>query len=123
MVRRELPDDSGIVEGVDVDPHREDAVGVWWMHSAEDIIVGLGKGRGWELPRSVETVEVVRSVVRQAVAGQIEVGRGRGVTLYRVRTSDGVVREDTHEGWAAFLLSMPWRPKMRWNDAAPYDRD
>ena len=80
------------------------------MHSAEDIIVGLGKGRGWELPRSVETVEVVRSVVRQAVAGQIEVGRGRGVTLYRVRTSDGVVREDTHEGWAAFLLSMPWRP-------------
>ncbi|WP_298462391.1 hypothetical protein [uncultured Cellulomonas sp.] len=119
-VGRERAEDAGVVEGADVVPQHHDAVGVWWEHSSEDIVVGIGQAPGWELPRSAGSVDVVRAIVEEAIAGRVEVGRGRGITTYRVRTSDGVVREDTHEGLAGFLLSMPWKPRMRWKKAAPY---
>lgn len=112
--------DTGIVEGADVTPSVEGAVAVWWMHSAEDIIVGLGAAPGWELPRTTASVEVVRAVVDAAVGGGVEVGRGRGITTYRVRTPDGLVREDTHEGLVGVLLTMPWKPRLRWERAAAY---
>lgn len=90
------------------------------MHSAEDITVGVGTAPGWELPRSARSVQVVRAVVDEAVAGRVEVGKGRGITTYRVKTPDGVVREDTHEGLAGFLRSTPWKPRLRWESAAPF---
>jgi hypothetical protein len=119
-VGRERSEDFSVVEGGDVVPHREGAVGVWWMHSSEDIIVGMGKAPGCEPPRSADSVDVVRAMVEQAVAGRVEIGKGRGITTYRVRTSDGVIREDTHEGLGGFLLSMPWKPRMHWENAVPY---
>jgi len=70
--------------------------------------------------RAPESVEVVRAITDAAVAGLVQVGKGRGITTYRVRTPDGVLREDTHEGLAGFLLSMPWKPRLRWETAAPY---
>jgi hypothetical protein len=118
-VGRESADTTGVVEGADVVPRREGAIRVWWVHSAEDVIVGVGQAPGWDLPRSTASVDLVRAIVEEAVAGRVEVGKGRGITTYRVSTPDGV-REDTHEGLAGFLLSMPWKPRMRWESAAPY---
>ncbi|MEO6712427.1 MAG: hypothetical protein ABIM89_03240 [Mycobacteriales bacterium] len=113
-------EEIGVVEGANVDPAAQGAVPVWWMHSAEDITVGLGDTLGWDLPRTAESVEVVRAIVDAAAAGLVEVGKGRGITTYRVRTPDGVIREDTHETLAGDLLSMLWKPRLRWDAAAPY---
>lgn len=65
-VTHEGGEDSGVVEGADVVPAAQGAVRVWCMHSAEDIIVGLGDAPGWELPRTAASVEVVRAIVRTA---------------------------------------------------------
>lgn len=119
-VSHERAEDVGIVEGADVVPRCEGALGVWWMHSAEEIFLGVGEAPGWELARSAESVDVVRAIVEAVVAGHVEVGRGRGATTYRVQTPDGALHEDTHEGLAGTLLSMPWKPRMRWERAAPY---
>jgi len=119
-VAHECGEDSGVVEGADVDPAAQGAVSVWWMHSADDIIVGLADAPGWELPRTAASVEIVRAIMDAAAAGLVEVGKGRGITTYRVRTPDGEVREDTHEGLASVLLSMPWKPRLRWENAAPF---
>jgi hypothetical protein len=112
--------DQGIVEGADVTPVAVDAVRVWWMHEADAILVGLSGCPGWELPRVSASVDAVSAIVNAAVAGSIEVGKGRGVTSYRVRMPDGNLREDTSEGLVGFLLSMPWKPRLRWSVAKPY---
>jgi hypothetical protein len=119
-VSRETAEDTGVVEGANVSPKVEGAVSVFWSHSADDIIVSLGDCPGWELPRSSAGVETVRAIVDVAVAGSIDVGSGRGVKAYRARMPDGTVREDTHEGLLAVLLSMPWKPRLRWRTATPY---
>ncbi|QTE30464.1 hypothetical protein [Pengzhenrongella sicca] len=112
--------DTGVVEGADVVPTAQGAVRVWWMHSAEDIIVGVGDAPGWELPRTAASVEVVRAILDAAAAGLVEVGKGRGITTYRVRTPDGEAREDTHEGFLGVLLTMPWKARLRWENATPF---
>ncbi|WP_407345549.1 hypothetical protein [Pengzhenrongella phosphoraccumulans] len=119
-VGHERTEDTGVVEGADIVPVADGAVRVWWMHSAEDIIVGLGDAPGWELPRTAESVEVLRAIADAAAVGRVELGTGRGTTTYRVRTPDGVVREDTHEGPLGIVLSMPWKPRLVWATAAPY---
>jgi hypothetical protein len=85
-VGHERAEDVGIVEGAEVTPAAAGAVSVWWMHSTEDIIVGLGNAPGWELPRTGASVGTVRAIVDAAVGGHVEVGTGRGTTL-RVRMS------------------------------------
>ncbi|GAA2723337.1 hypothetical protein [Cellulomonas aerilata] len=112
--------DTGVVEGGDVVPLREGAVRVWWMHSAEEIYVGIGDAPGWEVPRSAASVDLLHAVIEEAVAGRVEVGKGRGTTTYRVRTPDGHVREDTHEALRGLLLPMPWKPRLRWESSKPY---
>jgi hypothetical protein len=120
VVGSEQAADSSFVEGADVVPRRDGAVGVWWMHSAEEIHVGIGDAPGWEVSRSVASVDLLRGVIEEAVAGRVEVGKGRGITTYRVRTPDGRVHEDTHAGLWGLLLSMPWRPRLRWQNSEPY---
>lgn len=109
-----------MVEGADLVPAADGAVRVGWMHSAEDIIVTVGRAPGWELERTDASVVTLRAVVEAAIGGQVEVGKARGVTTYRVRTPDGRVLEDTHEGVVGVVLSMPWTPRLRWRNAAPY---
>ena len=91
-VTSEAAESRGVVEGCTVEPAVDSAVSVWWMHSAEDIVAGLANAPGWELPRTREGVESLRSIVEAAIRGEVEVGTGRGLTTYRIRTKDGVVR-------------------------------
>ncbi|MBD3778172.1 MAG: hypothetical protein IE923_02755 [Micrococcales bacterium] len=108
------------VEGCNVEPAAESAVSVGWVHSAEDIVATLGRAPGWDLPRSPDGLKTLHAIVDAAVHGEVEVGTGRGLTVYRVRTPGGTVLEDTHEGLAGFLMSMPWKPRLRWATATAY---
>lgn len=115
-----LPHGDGGAEGFSVEPRAEGAAEVWVMHDADGVVVGIDRCPGWELPRTASSVATIDAVVRAAVDGTIEVGSGRGVRRYRVTTEDGTALEDAFEGLRALVLSMPWRPRLRWETTTPY---
>jgi hypothetical protein len=112
--------DGSLIGGAHIVPRAPGAVSVQWEQFADGIVVGVGWCEQWELPRTSAGIATLRSVVDAAATGSIEVGVGRGQTHYRVRLPDGSVLEAVHEGFKAWLLSMPWKPRLVWGTAAPY---
>ncbi|MFC8599057.1 hypothetical protein [Isoptericola sp. NPDC057191] len=114
------PTVDGGVEGLTVSSSTDGSVEVWVMQDADGVVVGLGGCPGWQLPRTLESVVVVRAIFEAAAAGRIEVGTGRGVRSYRVPLPDGTVMKDSKTGVLAAMLEMPWKPRMRWGISAAY---
>ncbi|MFI2102022.1 hypothetical protein ACH436_01925 [Isoptericola sp. NPDC019693] len=114
------PTVDGGVEGLTVSSATDGSVEVWLMHDANSVAVGLDGCPGWDLPRTLESVVVVRAIIDAAAAGRVEVGTGRRVRSYRVPMPDGTVMEDNKTGVLAAMLEMPWKPRMRWGTSAAY---
>ncbi|MFB8229437.1 hypothetical protein [Cellulosimicrobium sp. NPDC055967] len=112
--------DGDVVEGFSVRPATDGALEVWLMHDADGIIVGLEGCPGWQLPRTLSSVDVVRAIVDAVVAGKAEVGTGRKVRSYRVALPDGTVMADSAKGVLASLLELPWKPRIHWASAKAY---
>ncbi|WP_166852925.1 hypothetical protein [Isoptericola sp. BMS4] len=111
---------DGRVEGFSVRSETAGSVEVWMMHDAGRLVVGVDDCPGWDLPRTPESVAVLRAVVDAGAAGRIEVGAARGRRSYRVPLPDGTVMEDGRVGLLGTLLEMPWKPRVRWSAAAAY---
>ncbi|MFI2101752.1 hypothetical protein ACH436_00535 [Isoptericola sp. NPDC019693] len=57
------PTVDGGVEGLTVRSATEGSVEVWLMHDADGVVVGLDGCPGWQLPRTLESVAVVRAII------------------------------------------------------------
>ncbi|MBO3094498.1 hypothetical protein [Cellulomonas dongxiuzhuiae] len=116
------PVDPG-TEGLGIYPHADGAVEVDLWHGAEGLHLSIGGSPGWDLPRNSSSVDTVRAVAAAAVEGRIEVGRGGGLTRYRVTLPDGaVVEDDAADGfWHAMLFEVRKPRRLAWTTSAPYE--
>ncbi|WP_129339004.1 hypothetical protein [Cellulomonas endophytica] len=93
----------------DVLPHRAGALGVWWVHDAESLEVGVGEAGGWEVGRDAAGLARATHVVWAAVHGRVRVCLTPRRTRYAVDLPDGSTLVDERRRPAAALLRGPWR--------------
>lgn len=105
-------------ETCDLHPWVDGAAHVLVNHEHDHLHLSVFALHGWRLPRTVESVDVVRAVAEAAIAGEVETGRGAWwVRCYRVTLPDGTHLTDTGEEgmWRRPVLedSTPWRTRWR----------
>lgn len=107
-------------EVVVLHPQQPLALVTGWFNDASALAVLVGDGALVTVPRDLGGLETVRSLVRAALDGHVDVGRAPGVAGYRIHLPDGSVHEATARTPAAALLAWFWRPRLHWAPAARY---
>lgn len=117
-VQRQSPPNAS-VEIVRLEPSRPDACFAAWIEmGGSELILCVGKGGRWELPRDVESVTFVEGAVEAVIDGRVVEVFAPGRSRVTVTLGNGTQRSSVVANFPWGIIPLPyWR---RWGKLVRY---